>query len=555
MPKISIQERDLTTVAIDNVTDNIAYIPGYAVTGPVNTPVLCYTLEEFKAMFGEKPYKFRQSHEYGDEDFSANATPTTSFILKDSYEKSYIIASEVLRNGLPVLFERAMDSDKIDAYTAKVELGALTVIAKYPGLYGTYIQCKIDDTVDNTENSGYIDFNLIIKIEKPAAEDNYELGIPLLAETTYKISTNPDSSDYYKKFESSYVTIEMDFTEDKSISDSEGFTSLDTVGLKSDDEFTPADMYKMMSGYIGADNTTVPSIFEKLEDKGDYQIKFITSGAYPTFEYKNNSITNIMLRTAGTRGDCVALIDHTNNINRALTGDTSVYKAVQYLFELNVGTVNNPEDARRYGAMFTPYASYRISTLNNITEILPGSFAYLNSLAVSTKTNANWYAVAGVTRGLVPNLLQLSQNVTGAIADAIQPIKDGISINPITNIKPYGYCIWGNRTLNKNEKGLIASSFLNVRMLANDVKKVVYTAAKKLTFELNTDVLWLNFKSEIEPTLDKMVSGNGLTGYRILRKATTKRATIEAVIRLFVVEAVEDWDITIELSDTTVTVQ
>ena len=92
-------------------------------------------------------------------------------------------------------------------------------------------------------------------------------------------------------------------------------------------------------------------------------------------------------------------------------------------------------------------------------------------------------------------------------------------------------------------------------MLANDVKKVVYSAAKKLTFELNTDVLWLNFKSEIEPTLDKMVSGNGLTGYRILRKATTKRATIEAVIRLFVVEAVEDWDITIELSDTTVTVQ
>lgn len=537
MPKISIQERDLTTVAIDNVTDNIAYIPGYAVTGPVNTPILCYTLEEFKAIFGEKPYKFRQPHEYNSGDFSANATPTTSFILKDSYEKSYIMASEVLRNGLPVLFERVMASDKIDTYTAKAIFGDLIITAKYPGLYGNYIQCKIAEDGD--------DYKVSIKIEKPAANDNYELAIPLLEETTYKISTNPDSEYYYKNFTSSYIKIDATGSD---ITTSDTFTSLMIEGSTSADEFTPDDIYASMSA-------ETDNLFEKLEDKGEYQIKFITSGAYPTFEYKSNSITTIMLRTAGTRGDCVALIDHTNNINRALTGDTSVYKALQNLSELNVGTVNNPEDARRYGAMFTPYASYRISTLNNITEILPGSFAYLNSLAVSTKTNANWYAVAGVTRGLVPNLLQLSQNVTGAIADAIQPIKDGISINPITSIKPYGYCIWGNRTLNKNEKGLIASSFLNVRMLANDVKKVVYTAAKKLTFELNTDVLWLNFKSEIEPTLDKMVSGNGLTGYRILRKATTKRATIEAVIRLFVVEAVEDWDITIELSDTTVTVQ
>ena len=155
MPKISIQERDLTTVAIDNVTDNIAYIPGYAVTGPVNTPILCYTLEEFKAIFGEKPYKFRQSHSYP-AGFEGNCRPTTQFALKDSYEKSYIMASEVLRNGLPVLFERVMDSGNIDAYTAKVELGALTVIAKYPGLYGTYIQCKINDTVDKTANGGIL---------------------------------------------------------------------------------------------------------------------------------------------------------------------------------------------------------------------------------------------------------------------------------------------------------------------------------------------------------------------------------------------------------------
>ena len=56
------------------------------------------------------------------------------------------------------------------------------------------------------------------------------------------------------------------------------------------------------------------------------------------------------------------------------------------------------------------------------------------------------------------------------------------------NIRPYGYCIWGNRTLNENN-GLVASSFMNIRTLVNEVKKTVYSVAKSLTFELNNDVL------------------------------------------------------------------
>ena len=109
--------------------------------------------------------------------------------------------------------------------------------------------------------------------------------------------------------------------------------------------------------------------------------------------------------------------------------------------------------------------------------------------------------------------------------------------------------------MHHNKDGLVASSFLNIRMLSNDVKKVVYQTAKRLTFELNDNILWLNFKSAIEPTLDQMVSGNGLTGYKIIKKATTKKATIEAIIRLYAVEAVENWDITIELADAYVSVQ
>lgn len=46
-----------------------------------------------------------------------------------------------------------------------------------------------------------------------------------------------------------------------------------------------------------------------------------------------------------------------------------------------------------------------------------------------------------------------------------------------------------------------------------------------------------------------MVSGSGLSGYEIKKQKTTKKATVKAVIRLYAIEPVEDWDITIELAD------
>ena len=185
---------------------------------------------------------------------------------------------------------------------------------------------------------------------------------------------------------------------------------------------------------------------------------------------------------------------------------------------------------------------------------MPPSFGYLKALATSVKTNPNWYPVAGVTRGVIPELKQLSTNLTNAIAESLQTIK-GVSINPITLIRPYGFTIWGNRTLNNNGDVLIASSLLHIRNLVCDVKKAVYVAAKKFMFEPISEILWLNFKSEIEPLLDKMKSGNGLTKYEILRKSTTEKATICAVIRLWAVDAVEKFDVTIELSDSYVNVE
>jgi hypothetical protein len=88
-----------------------------------------------------------------------------------------------------------------------------------------------------------------------------------------------------------------------------------------------------------------------------------------------------------------------------------------------------------------------------------------------------------------------------------------------------------------------------------DIKKVAYTAAKSLLFEQNTEILWNKFKTQLTPTLDKMVHGYGLSSYKII-KATTKydgtplaKGEIAAVIRIVPVYAVEDFEITVVMTD------
>ena len=312
-------------------------------------------------------------------------------------------------------------------------------------------------------------------------------------------------------------------------------------------------------------------MLDNISDLGEYTVKYVTSGAYPVYEIKatshssdeeTNSQAVRICKSSGTRGDAVALVDHTNKPGRDLTGDGSVYgsvNAVGSIFKTYKASGGAKEYAP-FATLMTPWASYNvpneIPSISVTKQVMPASFGYLLALAKSIKANANWFAVAGVARGVVPNIVALNttSKLTNSIADSYQP-RQGIAINAITNIKPYGLTIWGNRTLLDNEINLSAHSFLNTRNMVNDIKKVAYTTAKSLMFEQNSEQLWLSFKAGIMPTLNQMQSGQGLTGYKIIRGTTDEKAKLVAVIKLYPIYAVEDFEITIVLKDEEVTVQ
>ena len=344
---------------------------------------------------------------------------------------------------------------------------------------------------------------------------------------------------FYGQFSYAYLTMEDGYI------DNWEEMSEDT-SLETGEEFYLEIFYNRLGSKVLPNFSS--GLITRLVDRNSYPIKYISTGAYPNYlRYNGNYLPyEYMIETAGNRTDAIALIDPQYDLNE-MTVELFLENVNETLGESNSIITQLGEDAKKYAQMTIGAGKYNLRTWED-TITLPGSFAYLRCLAESSKTNPNYYAIAGVTRGLVPNFIEPVVNITGAEAELCQA-RTGVSINPITKINPYGYTIWGNRTLYPNVDDLVASSFLNIRVLCADIKKEIYKITQGLSFELYTDILWVNFKSALQKVLDKIKTNGGIRSYNIKQVSTNSRATIKALITISPVEAVEDFDITLELAD------
>ena len=533
MERIIITEEDLTTNITSVDSTDVVYVPGFStavtdvevdsyVTPEPFEPTLCTSVAQFEACFGKTPASFAIAQDYPIRDESvsdskgfpkiaipeATGGKTNTWFNKDDPDPSYIFAKELLLAGIPVIYER-VNGIQTESFTVQ-DTSTFAITLKY----------------------------------KPIALQIFA-GEEELSETKYAVSEKQIT--FYTSFVEGTV-IKVNYTTNEDVTVENMYNALATILF----DTTDADHCKIVNK--------------------DYQVKYITTGGYPSFEYnyggEDNVIVKQMVTVAQTRGDSIALIDHTNKPERALTGSNSVFAIAN-----GVSKLSTTNDLDTYAAMITPWANYTLTgtytyklglepTSKNKsvgTQDFGGAFAYLTCLAKSLKSNPNWYAVAGATRGLVPNLnnLRVNKMLTNAIANNYQ--EDGkVCINAITNIKPYGYCIWGNRTMrdqsSATRKGY-AIGFLNLRNLVCDVKKQAHLAAQSLMFEQNTDVLWINFKSLMTPLLDKMVSGSGLSGYKIVKVSSDSKTKLKALIKIYPIYAVEQFEIAVQITDEEVSVQ
>lgn len=330
-------------------------------------------------------------------------------------------------------------------------------------------------------------------------------------------------------------------------------------------------VYKLLDAKtIKSDSQGVFDAIKEAEDRTKYDVRFIFLGDFADASaYKDDDGLKEAYaqawQSAAKRGDCIALLDApkedtaVNDIRKFVDG---VATEVGNAFD-GSGEYAGIHNGETFAAAFAPWLNLRIDA----TDVeAPGSLGYLLAFAHSVRSNPVWYSAAGTFRGVIPELVEPTVRFSNADCEILQArsataevgLGDdednvGRAINPIALVNPYGYVVWGNRTLRDNkaeENGnLPATAFLNVRVLATELSKTVYRAARRYTFEQNSNVLWANFKSMVVPLLDRMQSGNGINGYRIARLASDRRGLLKARITIIPIEAVEDFDIEITMEN------
>ena len=439
-----------------------------------------------------------------------------------------------------------------------------------PSIITDYYLVKTEIPKSNTKDlSELVESNYVVKYVTTRNQDDNTLpdptwylnGITAVDPGEYGLGLTSSVAAYNS--EKSYMVGEIYFVETSGsyqyylvLKAGTGATGNDVYQLFTD---ASSGMNELVAG-IGCSYRVVSVINEcPLLDKDSLRVKYLTTGGYPSFEYDRAKICQQMANVASTRGECIAVIDHTDYPGRDLLGMNSMFYQAQSILSNDLSAVQ-----QGYTTLFTPWGNYSLSANYGVGVetsegfAFPGSFAYFQCLAASIVSNPSWFAIAGATRGRVPHLISIRLNapITNSIANAYQT-ETALSINPITYINPYGQCIWGNRTVldNSIKRGTTALSFLNIRNMVCDIKKQLYISCQSLMFEQNTDILWDNFLFLTTPLLDKMVTGQGLKSYQIIKQKPSNKTTITAIIRIYPVYAVESFDITLYLSDTEVTVE
>lgn len=313
---------------------------------------------------------------------------------------------------------------------------------------------------------------------------------------------------------------------------------------------TKADMQEVLG---------TEEFWKPLADRGLYDFRFLTSGGYCADSLVNagtsSEIAKQMLNVANViisgetqegRGDIVVVIDRQSGIATA--------QAVSDDYQV-IGKLSGAE----YGTAFTPWVKINLlcprakdneGSLLTGSLLLPPSYGYLAAYADAIQYASVVNAMAGSVRGEIPNLADVEVKYGEADNNILTKRTNAfVSVNPIRYVRPFGTIVFGNRTLKPNPKGLVATSFLNVRNMVCSIKKVLYEAAREFTFEQNTNILWTNFKAAVTPLLDRFVTSNGLESYSLRREEVTEKAKLKAIINIKPIEPVEDFDLTVNITD------
>jgi hypothetical protein len=456
---VNVSEIDLTTV-VPSVATSIGAIAGEFAWGPINEIVTISDELRLAERFGK---------------------PTS-----DNYETWFTAANFLAySNNLKVV--RAANTDTAQAESTNFE-------AKYPGDLGNSLRVE---TANTSSFSGWTyesQFN-----EAPAAN---ELHIIVLDEDGEFSGTANTVLEKYAFVSTSNTAKSFDGSSNYYVNVLEG-----------------------RSAYVVAKTTTVGAVAESLTSGSDGTIS--DADVIEAYDYfVNSDSVDISLIMTGSGEEAVTehVIDNIAEVRK----DCVVF-------------CSPPKDdvVDNYGSELASVLTYRNSTLNTNSSyaVMDSGWKYqydkyadtyrwiplngdIAGLAARTDRERDpWYSPAGLTRGVIKNVVKLAWNPTKAERDELYPK----GINPVVTFAGEGTILYGDKTLLARPS---AFDRINVRRLFIVLEKAIARAARSSLFEFNDQFTRAQFVALVEPFLRDVQGRRGITDFRVVCDETNNTGEV-----------------------------
>ena len=225
-------------------------------------------------------------------------------------------------------------------------------------------------------------------------------------------------------------------------------------------------------------------------------------------------VQELLLFCRDYRQDCLAIIDAPFGL--------TVKEVVAW--QNGAHPLNNTRFDSDFGALYWPWVKI-YDPYNKVDVWCPPSGSIMAVIARSDFLGAPWFAPAGLTRGVVPNITDVYSRPTLEERDTMYGNRN--CVNPIIQFADVqGFVVFGQKTLQRTPTAL---DRVNVRRLMFYIEKAIRTASRVLLFDPNDAIFQQKFITLAENILSQVQVGRGLTAYII--KADAELNTVDVVDR------------------------
>jgi hypothetical protein len=450
-PGVNVSEIDLTAV-VPSVATSVGAFAGIFTWGPVNEIITISDEARLAETFGK---------------------PTN-----DNYEYWFSAANFLAySNNLKVV--RAANTDTTVATNTYFE-------AKYPGELGNSIR------VEAADSNTYSDWAFAnIFVDTPAEgelhivvidEDGKFTGVANTLLETYAFTSKDSAAKTFDGSSSYYVSI---------LENRSKYVTANTIITEELEESVNEKLTDGNDGNIT--NGNIITAYDQFVNGDNIDISLIISGP-------GNQVTvnNLIDNLAEVRKDCVVFIspersDVVDNFNGEVT-DILEYR--------------NSLSSSSYAFMDCGW-KYQYDKYNDVYRWTPLNGDIAGLAARTDRDRDPWYSPAGLTRGIIKNVVKLAWNPSKAQRDDLY----SKGVNPVVSFTGEGTLLYGDKTLLNRPS---AFDRLNVRRLFIVLEKAIARAARSSLFEFNDQFTRAQFVNLVEPFLRDVQGRRGITDFRVV---------------------------------------